>query len=188
MNKTIFLVSRKMPNYNCKNGCCIISVNDYKHDNTSYNRERIPRKAGALIYDPEERRVLLVQSRGKYWGIPKGTLEISELDKECAVREIYEETGLIVNPREFKKITRVKDRAVYFYLERKVCPVTIQEHVGNDANGITWIKIDCLEELINSGNISLNSHTKLVLARFLDKIFPKVEFTRVERRRRRCSI
>ena len=46
-----------------------------------------------------------------------------------------------------------------------------REHSDNDANGITWIKTDCLNDFIKSGFISLNNHAKLVFKKFLDKTF-----------------
>ena len=170
--------------YKCKNKCCTILIKEYTDRYTQFSI--YPRKAGALIYDPQTDSVLLVQSRGQYWGIPKGTLEDGETSKTCAIREVYEETGILLSSRDFKDMTRIKNRAVYFYVEMDKIPVTIQEHNdndSNDANGICWIKLDCLDECIRTGNISLNSHTKLVLARFLGKIFSKSNFVKVYRKK-----
>ena len=69
----------------CKHKCC--SLKKYKSDtcdndfnmSNSYkinnNLPKYPRKAGVLVYDPETNKVLLIESRGMYWGIPKGSLE-----------------------------------------------------------------------------------------------------------------
>jgi ADP-ribose pyrophosphatase YjhB (NUDIX family) len=55
--------------------------------------------AGAIIID-EHQRILLVQRafdpRAGDWCIPAGFLEWTESPRQCAVREIEEETGLVI--------------------------------------------------------------------------------------------
>lgn len=171
-----------MEHYTCKQGCCIIQISeDSKPYNKPFRRGYCP-KAGVFIYDPAQNRVLLVQSRGHLWGPPKGTLELdkNETTSDCAVREVKEETGLDVKPEDFTQAVNVKNRAIYYYLERNTEPVKIQTHIeDNDVNGITWIKIQCLEDCISSGNIILNQHCKIVFRKFLKKEFPKSDFITV---------
>lgn len=172
--------------YNCPKKCCIIEVNE-PSEHLVRRRRGHCRKAGVFIYDPEEKRVLLVQSRGQLWGPPKGTLEIdkNETSCQCAVREVKEETGLDVKPEDFTRAIKIKNRAIYYYLERKTEQVHIQyNQEDNDANGITWIKLDCLEECILSGHIIINQHCKLVLKKFMEKDFPKSDFVKVKTRRK----
>jgi ADP-ribose pyrophosphatase YjhB (NUDIX family) len=177
--------------YNCLKGCCTIKIADYQPNSIPKKRKGNCRKAGVFIYDPNEDRVLLVQSRGLLWGSPKGTLEmdIDETSLQCAIREVKEETGLTVSAEDFSRVIRIKNRALYYYSEMKTQEVFIQKNYDdNDANGITWIKVDCLEQCIEAGMISLNQHSRLVFKKFMDKTFPKVEFTKVENRRRRSAI
>jgi len=139
-------------------------VFNYKHD----NKRRY--KAGVFIYDPVKKKVLLVQSRGHLWGPPKGTMNDSESVEECAIREVKEETGLDVDPRNFTNFVSIKNRATYYYMEMEQCPVEAQVHIpGNDANGIGWINIDCLDELIGSDNISINQHCRHIIQKFLHR-------------------
>ena len=173
--------------YNCEKGCCQIKVSEYKQNFWYKRRKGSSVKAGVFIYDPEEKSVLLVQSRGLLWGCPKGTLESdkNETTVDCAVREMKEETGIDVSPDKFLKITNIKNRAIYYYMEMKKCDVDVQTQEGNDANGITWIKITCLEDSINSGLIALNQHARIVFKKFMDKSFPKGDFKKVESRKSR---
>jgi ADP-ribose pyrophosphatase YjhB (NUDIX family) len=71
-----------------------------------------------------EGRVLLIR-RGKEplrgrWVVPGGTVELGETLETALVREVEEETGLIVAPREvvtvFDRIERDGGRVVYHYV------------------------------------------------------------------------
>lgn len=143
------------------------------------------KKSGVFIYDPTEERVLLVQSRGHLWGCPKGTLENEETSAECALREVKEETGLVLNVSDFKRGVKIRNRALYYYAEIKTTEVYPENREDNDVNGITWIKIKCLEKMIINGDIILNQDCKLLFKKFLYITFPKSDFVRVEKKRSR---
>ena len=161
-----------MEQHKCINGCCVIKVKPYYSYNNYYETNKIKKKAGMFIYDPVKRKILIVQSRGNFWGLPKGTLNQGEQERDCAIREVKEETGLIIDKDEFKKATKIRNRAIYFYVEKNECQVKIQENIiDNDVNGIGWINIDCLESSVKNGNITLNKHCKIVFERFMDIIF-----------------
>lgn len=173
--------------YHCDKGCCLVQQKTYKPHllfNPSFGRCL---KAGVFMYDPEEKSVLLVQSRGYLWGLPKGTFE-DDVDNnmvDCAIRELKEETGLTVRAEEFRKVIKVKNRATYFYTERKSCPVSIQEsETDNDANGITWIKVECLENCINNGQIFVNQHCRIAFKKFLGVVLPSADFVKVDNKKR----
>ena len=161
-----------MSKYRCENGCCMLEINPY-NPNPFQRTVRKGKKAGVFIYDPDTDKVLLVQSRGQLWGPPKGTREKNESDRVCAVREVKEETGLDVDEKKFSKAVIINNRAIYYYLEHPYCDVHVQDHVyNNDANGIGWIKMDCLEKCVRNGNIVLSKHSARVFQRFRNRVFP----------------
>ena len=83
---------------------------------------------------------------------------------KCAVREVKEETGLDVSSNDFTNAVKIKNRAIYYYLEMDTCDINVQDSIeDNDANGITWIKLNCLCNAITDGNIVLNHYAKIVL-------------------------
>lgn len=174
-----------MQTYSCPRGCCDIYVKTYVSDKKSY-KHRPRRKAGVFIEDKANKKVLLVQSNGNLWGPPKGTSKYGETDRNCAVREVMEETGLQISPDEFTKAINIKHRAIYFYINKDTCPVMIpSEQLDNDATGITWINPDCLEQCIVQGNIKLSQHCRIVFDRFCAKTFsPTSTFTLVEHGKR----
>ena len=60
------------------------------------------KSCGAVVYTDVDgmRKYLLIRSRKGVWGFPKGHAEAGESDRETALREILEETGLRVTLAE----------------------------------------------------------------------------------------
>ena len=69
--------------------------------NTVGNRPLII--AGACVFIENEEGQILLQRRtdNHTWGLPGGSLELSESLEECALREVREETGLELLALEF---------------------------------------------------------------------------------------
>lgn len=177
-----------MESFTCQKGCCLLKTTIYKHDKKIFRRNA-NRKAGVFIYDPNKRKVLLVQSRGNLWGPPKGTLKYGETERRCAIREVKEETGLTVTMNEFSRATIIRNRAIYFYVERDECEVFVQEQIPyNDVNALGWVKIECLEQCIIDGYITLTQHCRIVFQRFMGCRFSHSTFILVERKKRRKKI
>jgi ADP-ribose pyrophosphatase YjhB (NUDIX family) len=168
--------NEKITYHTCNNGneCCNYIITPYV-GNDSYMRPKTKiKKAGGFVYDREKNKILLVQSRGQLWGPPKGTMQDNEIPIDCAIREIKEETGVSVNENIFKGHAVIKSKAVYYYIEassdEKEWQVGPQNHIeNNDANGIGWFTIDCLNELIRSKKISINQHCRLLIKRVFNK-------------------
>lgn len=151
----------------CQDQCCKLVSKPYL--NRLCKRRQPMRKAGILFFDPQTHKILLVQSKGNFWGIPKGTSESNETVTECAIREVWEETGLQVDPKQLIHRFDVYNQATYFFITLPETKVKIPDHEDNDANGIGWIKIQCLHDLINRGTIKINHHTRLCVSYFLQK-------------------
>jgi len=105
---------------------------------------------GAVLI--HEGRVLLIR-RGKEplrgrWVVPGGTVELGETLEEALVREIQEETGLLVRPRQvvavFDRIQRVADRVDYHYvIVDYLCDYVAGEaRAGSDADEVALVAPD----------------------------------------------
>lgn len=164
-----------METVRCPNGCCIIKIKPYIMPNNFFKKihNRTKRKAGVFIYDPVSTKVLLVQSRGNFWGLPKGSLQFGENDTDCAIREVKEETGLVVSKEDFTKMVKINNNTVvYFYMEMPECEVSVQDNIiDNDANAIGWLKPDCIDDLIKNDKILLNKHCHIVFYKFHSRKF-----------------
>jgi 8-oxo-dGTP pyrophosphatase MutT (NUDIX family) len=113
------------------------------------------RKAGVLVLCQDQ--ILLTQSYNNFWGIPKGQIEpFDQSIKQCAERELREETGLVVDLEE-KDLHSVLMGNCYIY---KLClpdKVDTFELEGLDSTGIGWINLKC------ASSLHLNVLTKKLL-------------------------
>jgi 8-oxo-dGTP pyrophosphatase MutT (NUDIX family) len=50
--------------------------------------------ARGVILDEQNRLLLIQRSDNRRWAIPAGAMELGESMQECAIREVWEETGL----------------------------------------------------------------------------------------------
>jgi ADP-ribose pyrophosphatase YjhB (NUDIX family) len=159
---------------NCKKGCCTYKIAQYI--DPEYNDIWIEpvqkfKKAGCFIHDTKTKKILLVQSNGVLWGPPKGGIKINESVSDAAIREVYEETGLVVDKKELTNAneTIIKAESVYYTIERDDMELDPQVHNNhnNDANGIGFFNIECLKELTDSQVVKLNLHCKLLIKKIL---------------------
>jgi 8-oxo-dGTP diphosphatase len=102
---------------------------------------------GGLAYD-DSGRLLLVQrandpGRG-FWSLPGGRLEPGEDDAAALVREMAEETGLVVQPGDL--VGRVR-RGVYEIADYRCRVVGGALRAGDDALDARWCDAATLHEL-----------------------------------------
>ncbi|KLU54386.1 hypothetical protein EL84_19630 [Paenibacillus sp. VT-400] len=60
--------------------------------------------SGAIVFDKAGRILLQKRSDNGFWGFPGGFMEMGESVQETAKREVYEETGLILNSMDLFSI------------------------------------------------------------------------------------
>jgi len=102
---------------------------------------------GAVII--ENARVLLVKRAhpplAAQWSIPGGVLEVGEMVREAAIREVREETGLIVEPGDLlgvydRVLRNAEQRVQYHYvLIDFLCrPAGGELQAADDATEVRW--------------------------------------------------
>ena len=77
------------------------------------------KSCGAVVFTKDQGivRYLIIQSKEGFYGFPKGHMEPGEGEKETALREIWEETGLRV---EFVEGFRTEDVHSFVKVEERV--------------------------------------------------------------------
>ena len=105
---------------------------------------RVLRAAGGVIIDPNRKGRFLVIHRPKFddWSFPKGGVRSGETETACALREVFEETGLVcelleeLNPVTY--VTRNDNlKPVRYWLMR---PVAGAFSVNEEVDAVTWLK------------------------------------------------
>lgn len=69
--------------------------------------EKVLLACRAIVYF--QNKLLLVSNEGERWVLPGGIAEKGENAKECLVREVREETGLVVEPKELIYVSEFED-------------------------------------------------------------------------------
>jgi ADP-ribose pyrophosphatase YjhB (NUDIX family) len=158
----------------CKKGCCKYKIAPYTeivYDNEWVEPIQQYKKAGCFIHDPKTHKILLVQSHGALWGPPKGSMEPNENTKKCSIREVKEECGLDIEEKELTTEIVIKKETMYYVIEREeedLIPQIDNIH-NNDANGIGYFNVDCLQDLVDTNKVKLNLHCKLLIKKVLNK-------------------
>lgn len=96
--------------------------------------------AGGIILNKTKSRVLIVfQRKCHMWSLPKGRLIAGETLQECALREICEETGLVVTLDE-KRGTISYGNRMYYYTKRVASNKYLYPIVSKEIMYVRWIK------------------------------------------------
>lgn len=91
------------------------------------------------------------------WSLPKGRIMIDEEEEDCASRELWEETGLLISPNRLKSLGRLRiDYNVYFVLDldtmenRDIAKVlkNIKEFATQDHNEVSEVAWKCISDLM----------------------------------------
>lgn len=152
------------PGFACSCNKCSCVIGKYFPSKISTYKRGSARKAGAFICADEH--ILLVQSCGRFWGPPKGTIEDNESIRDCAIREVREETGLDVSSVLPDTYIRLKSRFYYYIIYTKQMCVVPSQNPGNDVNGIGWFNIECVRRNILNGTFNANQHLRYGLDLF----------------------
>ena len=100
--------------------------------------ECIMKKCGIILYNVDTQKYLLVHGKkSQKWGFPKGHMEPGESEEETALREFYEETGIVLNKALESKI-RFRNN-IYFSVSTHNCDVPTVYNIP-DKNEIEYVE------------------------------------------------
>ncbi len=157
----------------CPKGCCRAAMTPYTRkwvptETSEEERKARKKKAGVFVLDPTTQKLLLVQSCGRFWGPPKGSMEVGEDVPTAAVRELQEETGVVVGREELYQRVYLKASSHYYYFHLMAETAPAVQHLatpgGNDANAVGWFSLACLKTRLEEGKMIGNSALKQFMA------------------------
>lgn len=119
---------------------------------------------GTLIVDASRRLLLCHVTGTAKWDIPKGMRDAGETELEAAVRELREETGLVLDAAGFDDLGRFdyrRDKALHLFkvevgeslptLDHLVCASFFPHHVTGvatpETDGFRWVARDEVKRL-----------------------------------------
>lgn len=147
----------------CLRECCELKENRHFVKKRGEVRDDTGEKVGIVLLSHGE--VIVVQSNNNLWGFPKGGRNDYESELQCGIRELFEETGYVLSLQDaynsITKVVRIGNRAVYYVVrgeKKELSP-------GSDASRVGWVKVSCMCEMVEGGNMEVTSHTKVVMKR-----------------------
>lgn len=120
---------------------------------------KFEKSCGALVYRRTKGQIelLLLKNRyGGHWSFPKGHVEGSETERQTALREVKEETGLDIllqsgfrHMVEYYPEPNIRKRVVYFLGEAQSSTVKMQEE---EISRIIWTEIHKAYHMVSFKN------------------------------------
>ena len=102
-------------------------VNYYKLENNF----KYENSCGAIVFNENTEKVLLVKMHNGNWGFPKGHIESNETKEETAIREVFEETNI-----KIKIIPNFEREIKYIPNENTIKKVTFFAGITQEENVI----------------------------------------------------
>uniref|UniRef100_A0A0L8HJ63 mRNA-decapping enzyme 2 n=2 Tax=Octopus bimaculoides TaxID=37653 RepID=A0A0L8HJ63_OCTBM len=135
---------------------------------------------GAIILDPEMKFVLLVQGywAKSSWGFPKGKINEDETEQECAVREVFEETGFniskFINSNDYFE-NQMNDQLTRLYIIAGVSLDTeFQTKTRKEIKCMQWFPVDALpahkKDQTCRSQLNMNSNNFFTIIPFIKQL------------------
>jgi len=134
---------------------------------------KLEKSCGAIVYRKinNEIEFLAIKSNSpdKHWGFPKGHVEEGETEEETCIREVYEETRLIIKPhegfREYDKYKVAEDtykEVIFFIADATAQEVAINQ---DEVEEYRWAPYQEIYDLLtyDSGKVILAKAKDFIL-------------------------
>ncbi|PGH36900.1 mRNA-decapping enzyme subunit 2 [[Emmonsia] crescens] len=153
--------------------CPLMSQWSHYHHSTAFSeflayKTRVPVR-GAILLNEDMDEVVLVKGwkKNANWSFPRGKINKDEKDLDCAIREVYEETGfdiraagLVKDEKKMKYIEiPMREQNMRLYVLRGVpMDTNFEPRTRKEISKIEWYKLSELPTLKKSKQIETNGH------------------------------
>jgi 8-oxo-dGTP pyrophosphatase MutT (NUDIX family) len=109
------------------------------------NKQDIMTKRAGCIIHCDGRFLVVHHPSSGFWGFPKGKIDKGEGPEEAALREVHEETGLLLQRTQLGKCFRCND-GKYYVVDIEYTPRVRVDQLEIDAHmWVEFLEIYCLE-------------------------------------------
>ena len=140
---------------------------------------------GAILLSEDSKNVLLVQSfwAKSSWGFPKGKINENEKPVNCAIREVYEETGFdtskLIDPDEYIELI-INYQYTRLYIVKGVPITTVfVPRTRNEIRCCEWFPIDLLptskHDNVIKDNLSMTGNSFFMILPFIKCLRSKLQ-------------
>lgn len=100
----------------------------------------------------DDERILLVRGRKTgIWSFPKGHLQGGEMGHDCALRELREETGVVLPRHEYLFSKKLYAGEYFFYKVEEALPIHVQD--ASEVLDAAWVPMREMTEI--HGNVDV---------------------------------
>jgi 8-oxo-dGTP pyrophosphatase MutT (NUDIX family) len=124
--------------------------NNYEHFKKTDNKN--VKRSGIVFIQPndntEKTKILVVKGlESGIWSLPKGRMMTEETEEKCAIREVYEETGIQINTLEDFPKCKIGKNTYYKYVCYDGEFTTFDVQDKNEVECVEWKTMEELREL-----------------------------------------
>ena len=150
-----------------KTGKWVSDLNEFD-TNEIYNEYYLPVAKVIIINNNNEillqKRSLLKKNKPGKWGACGGKVDMEETTIEAAIRETFEEIGILLNKEDLEFLRVYRSRRGYFtvYYVRKNIDINECKIQKEELDEVKYFKIEELENLDNEGFEWLDDLKKII--------------------------
>lgn len=109
--------------------------------------------AYAFIYDEAEEKVLMVNNVGASWTLPGGEVEDGENSKQAVIREVEEETGLIIEAGDIVSVNEAVipargSQGLFLTFKGLVIGGELGIQHKTEISDVKWMEIEAANQLM----------------------------------------
>lgn len=110
---------------------------------------RVPVRGAILLNNTYDKCILVKGWKNSSgWGFPKGKINKNELDTDCAIREVFEETGFdiskLLQPKDYIEITLCEQNIRLYIIENVPSDTNFTAQTRKEISEIKWHKLSDL--------------------------------------------